>query len=814
MRPFSETFYIGESLIFGHIGELLIITSFITALFSFGIGITYFSQKQKNEVLKNTAITFFKIHAYSIFLVFSLLIFLFYTQKYEYHYVWRHSSNDLPWYFILSALWEGQEGSFLLWMFWHSVLGLWLLRSKNELQIGVLSVLALIQAMLATMIVGWQIGDLTIGSNPFILLRNELNIPLLAKSNYLELLKDGNGLNILLQNYWMVIHPPVLFLGFASVSIPFGYAFSSLLSRRFDQWTQSVMPWALFSIGALGAGILMGGKWAYEALSFGGFWAWDPVENASLVPWLILVAGVHTNMIYNATKHSLKATYLFYILAFAFILYSTFLTRSGILGDSSVHSFTDLGMTGQLLVFIALFLIPSFFILAFYWSRLPDNKEEEKTNSREFWIFIGTLFIAVSAIQITFSTSIPVWNKVFGTQMAPPINANDHYNSIQIWFSILVVFLMGFTPFLKYRSQKISAIIKTQGILWLLSVLLATLSIHFSEIPFFQQYKVGLKFQNFRIWLFSGYFLLAISSFYGLIGSIWYMYQSKYYQKWKLWGGSIAHFGFVLLILGALISQYQKKAISFNTRGIDFGKEFDDEEQTSNVLLIKGQQEKLTDYSLRYTDQKPTKKGAIFSVLFKDLKNQDSFFVYPEAMYIKEGENMRLNAEPSIKKFWNKDIFTHVSSVPSQDKDDATKNERPAKLNDTIFTTREMLVFNEVNVTPKNNEILDVKASLIRKKENSNDEIIPVDFELNTKSGQIKNPEITSKDGELKIAIARIEPSKQEFVFKIKEKNPLNEWIIMKAIEFPGINLLWLGCMLLVFGSLMSAYFKRKNANS
>jgi cytochrome c-type biogenesis protein CcmF len=152
--------------------------------------------------------------------------------------------------------------------------------------------------------------------------------------------------------------------------------------------------------------------------------------------------------------------------------------------------------------------------------------------------------------------------------------------------------------------------------------------------------------------------------------------------------------------------------------------------------------------------------------------------------------------------------------VPSQEKNDASKNERPAKLNDTIFTTREMLIFNDVLVASKNNNILDVKASLIRKKENSNDEVIPVDFQLNTKSGQITNPEITSKDGELKIAIARIEPSKQEFVFKINEKNPLNEWIIMKAIEFPGINILWIGCVLLVFGSLMSAYFKRKNANS
>jgi cytochrome c-type biogenesis protein CcmF len=164
-------------------------------------------------------------------------------------------------------------------------------------------------------------------------------------------------------------------------------------------------------------------------------------------------------MIYNATKHSLKASYLFYVLAFAFVLYSTFLTRSGILGDSSVHSFTDLGMTGHLLVFIGLFLVPSFLVLAFYWSRLPEKKEEENTSSREFWIFIGMLIIIVSALQITFTTSIPVWNKVFGTKMAPPINANTHYNSIQIWFAIFTLLLMGLSPILKYlKTEKFSSV--------------------------------------------------------------------------------------------------------------------------------------------------------------------------------------------------------------------------------------------------------------------------------------------------------------------------------------------------------------------
>ena len=114
----------------------------------------------------------------------------------------------------------------------------------------------------------------------------------------------ATGLNQLLQNYWMVIHPPILFLGFASTIVPFAYAVAGLWKKDYSSWTKQVMPWALFSAAILGLGIMMGARWAYESLNFGGYWAWDPVENASMVPWLVLVAGIHTMLIYNSTGHS------------------------------------------------------------------------------------------------------------------------------------------------------------------------------------------------------------------------------------------------------------------------------------------------------------------------------------------------------------------------------------------------------------------------------------------------------------------------------------------------------------------------------
>lgn len=231
MREFSNSFYLNENLFFGHLGELFIIAAFVTALFSFILGLKYYLGNERSEKELKQVKTFFGIHLVSVLGIFFLLIFLFKGQYFEYHYVWRHSSRELPWYYILSAMWEGQEGSFILWILWQAILGYFLVRKSTDLKIGALSILMFIQILLLTMILGVDVFGKLIGMNPFILLRDEMNIPILSNPNYLSLIKDGNGLNILLQNYWMVIHPPILFLGFASASIPFSFALASLLKK-------------------------------------------------------------------------------------------------------------------------------------------------------------------------------------------------------------------------------------------------------------------------------------------------------------------------------------------------------------------------------------------------------------------------------------------------------------------------------------------------------------------------------------------------------------------------------------------------------
>ncbi|MFN8689586.1 MAG: cytochrome c biogenesis protein CcsA, partial [Cyclobacteriaceae bacterium] len=197
---------------------------------------------------------------------------------------YSYSDTKLQTYYLISTFWNGQEGSFLLWMFWHAVLGLVLMYTQRNWEAPVMIVFTLVQAFLASMILGVVLPgiDLKLGSSPFILLREAMADPIFqANPNFIP--SEGQGLNPLLQNYWMVIHPPTLFLGFAATLVPFAFVVAGLWQRQYREWIKPALPWSLFAGAVLGLGILMGGYWAYETLNFGGYWNWDPVENAVYV---------------------------------------------------------------------------------------------------------------------------------------------------------------------------------------------------------------------------------------------------------------------------------------------------------------------------------------------------------------------------------------------------------------------------------------------------------------------------------------------------------------------------------------------------
>ena len=397
----------------GNLGHLFIITSFVAALVTFFCYYRATSEvdvEKRNQWLINGRIGFY-IHAVAVLGIVVTLFTILANHYFEYHYAYAHSDKKLPAYYLISTFWNGQEGSFLLWMFWHGVLGVVLIYTNRFWEAPVMTVFAAVQAFIASMILGVVIPGLEfkIGSSPFILLRDAMPDPIFKiQPDFIP--QDGNGLNPLLQNYWMVIHPPTLFLGFATTLIPFSFCIAGLWLKKYREWVRPALPWALFSGAILGLGILMGGYWAYETLNFGGYWNWDPVENAVFVPWLILIASIHTMITYKNSETGLKASIVLVITVFVLILYSTFLTRSGVLGDASVHSFTDLGLSGQLLIYLFFFMVAAIVLAAIRWKEIPSSEKEASTYSREFWIFIGATVLCLMGFQVLIPTSIPVWN--------------------------------------------------------------------------------------------------------------------------------------------------------------------------------------------------------------------------------------------------------------------------------------------------------------------------------------------------------------------------------------------------------------------
>jgi len=560
---------------------------------------------------------------------------------------------------MISCFWEGQEGSFLLWIFWQMVIGNILLRTAGKWTNPVMSIVMLSQIALTSMLIGVTIFGYKLGSSPFELLRDAMGeAPIFKRPDYLKNIVDGNGLNPLLQNYWMVIHPPTLFFGFATTIVPFAFVIAALWKRDYTNWIKPALPWTLVSAMVLGTGIIMGGFWAYESLSFGGYWAWDPVENASLIPWLILIAGLHVMMIYKSTGNSLSIAMLMFIATFILVLYATFLTRSGILGNSSVHSFTDLGMSGQLLVYLFLFIILAVVLIIVRWKEIPKSEKDENVFTREFWMFIGSLVLVVSSFQIVLTTSIPVINKIVGTNLAPPSDAISHYNKWQMPMAIIIVILTGAGHVLKFKKNSNDVLRKLliyTGIAVVISV-----GLYFS----FQLHN----------WIYSG---LLFAATFGIVANTALLIPKL--KTLKKGGASVAHIGFGILLIGVLVSSANKKVISINQSGTAYFNGNDEKtqkENAENLFLERGKPYRMSDYIITYLGDSLNWVNHYYRVHYKKLDDQTDSVQYEFDLFPNGQINpkMGLVANPDTKHYFSHDVFTFVSSVPSGQKEAAFIN--------------------------------------------------------------------------------------------------------------------------------------------
>ncbi|MCC9167768.1 cytochrome c biogenesis protein CcsA [Pontibacter harenae] len=843
----------------GDVGHASVIVAFVAAIVS---SYAYFmASRTKVEVSGDTswrklARGAFYIHALAVLMVVFSLFNIIYEHRYEYYYAWSHSSNHLPVHFMISCFWEGQEGSFLLWIFWHVLLGVVLINTnkKNKTwEAPVMAMFSFVQLFLTSMILGVVIGDVKIGSSPFILMRDFMtDAPVFAMDpNFVP--QDGTGLNPLLQNYWMVIHPPTLFLGFAATLVPFAFAMAGLWKGKFSEWIKPALPWSHFAAVTLGVGIIMGAYWAYETLNFGGYWNWDPVENAVYIPWLVLVGAIHTMVAFRRSKQGLKASYILVISTFILILYSTFLTRSGILGNASVHSFTDLGLSGQLFAYLAAFMVLAVGLLIYRWKNIPTTEKELSTYNAEFWVFIGAAVLCLAGFQVLATTSIPVYNSFLGfigieSNAALPADQIEHYTKFQLWAGVLVAILSGIGQLLWWKKAEKSSFMDAITMPLMLTLLFSSLIIILSN-----------KFDVFSFKLDNPvYITLLVASMFSVFANL-SIILGLLHKKVSLSGGAVSHMGLALMLIGILFSSGYSRIISQNNSGLLYSREFSDEMNRDNVLLWRNAPIDMGDYSVNYRGQffevdgvpgyvnkelvyrtadeytgiarntiKADNKvyfetgdtltlvspeNTYFEVEYKERETDKTFVLYPRAQV---NENMGgLLASPDIKSFADKDLYTHVSGIAPEEKEWGELQEYDVAAGDTIFLNDYIAVINGVEriqqvpgVELSQNDVA-VQADMQILGESKSYHAHPVLMIKDQMMGRV--PEEIADLG-LRITFMNIDTENNRF--KIGVNATQKDWVILKAMEKPFVNVLWIGTIIMSIGFIMAIVRRKEDGGA
>ena len=370
--------------------------------------------------------------SFFVFLATFILGYQLIISNFDIDYVARYTSLETPVVYKISALWAGQSGSLLFWLFILSIYATVVILQNQRKHHGLMP---------------WVIITLVIVQMFFLVLTNYVTNPFKpTEADFI--VANGNGLNPLLQNVTMAIHPPTLYLGFVGFTVPFSFGISALVNRDTSPlWIQSIRRWTLVAWLFLSMGIILGGWWAYRELGWGGYWAWDPVENASFMPWLTATAFVHS-IIIQEKKDMLRVwNMVLIILTFTLCIFGTFLTRSGVM--SSVHSFTASSLGPIFLTFVFFILIVSFGLMYTRMNDLRSTRRMESFTSRESGFLFNNMVFVVMCFSVFWGTLFPVISEaVRGTKITvgPPF-----FNQINIPIGLILLGLTGVGPLLAWR---------------------------------------------------------------------------------------------------------------------------------------------------------------------------------------------------------------------------------------------------------------------------------------------------------------------------------------------------------------------------
>ena len=471
------------------------------------------------------------VAAFGTSLVASLVLFAALARHdFSFVYAAAHTSRELPTGYTLSAFWGGQEGSLLLWLLILTGYGAAAVlvnrRSSRDLIAWVVPVLGIVAVFFAFLV--------TVVASPF--------ATQVAPA-------DGNGLNPSLQNPYMMAHPPLLYLGYVGLTVPFAFAMGALLARRTDErWIVSTRRWTLVAWTALGVGQLLGAHWAYEEVGWGGYYAWDPVENAALMPWLAATAFLHSVMIQEKRGMLRVWNVLLVVLAFSLSIFGTFLTRSGIL--SSIHSFTESDIGIWFLLFLAGTIGGS---LALVFSRLPLLRAKtrlESLVSREATFLYNNLLLVALTLTILWGVAYPILHEAVTGESR--IVGPSYYNFFVRVFGLPLLLLMGIGPLVAWRRASLRSLGRTFA--WPAGAAVATglalLALGAgSSIPGL----IGYTFSAFVLASIALEFVRGTRARRALSGGSWAAaFAALVGRNRRRYGGYVVHAAIVLLAIGVV----------------------------------------------------------------------------------------------------------------------------------------------------------------------------------------------------------------------------------------------------------------------
>ncbi len=759
------------------IGTFLIVTSMAMALLAVG-GYGFVLRGNRPALMYGR----FGVYATlgTMIVAWTMLLTLFLTRRFDVDYVNNYSSRDLDFFFSVAASWAGQPGSFMIWVLFGCIASAFLVQRSKHFEPYVLIVMMLVQA----------------GLLAFVLILNPFKPLLDATTNLPITPADGRGLNPLLHNFWMIIHPPILFISYALATVPFAFAIGALFRRDYDTWVTRALPWTIAAWSFLGLALLLGGYWAYETLGWGGYWGWDPVENSSLVPWLMLTALMH-GMVQQRSQGGLRRTNLFMALAvYLLVFYATFLTRSGVYANFSVHSFVADGIFNGLVAFLVLLVVGSLGLFFWRWRDIPSRALSDKFFARDSFFVLAIIALAVTALVVGIGTSMPVisaipgvghtlqgWmGRAFeldnGTLMNPQAQpfedgrfslAPSFYSRTTPPLGVIIVVLMTLGPLLGWRDSNMRHLLRT--LRWPAVAAVAA--------------AIVALFVNVREIL--ALFYVAGGTF--AIGTNLVMLIRTLKGGWLRIGGYLAHLGFALTTLGMVgSSAYATPEARLN--------------------LTPGESTKIYGYEFIFNGYKQDdqQRGVL------DFTVSDGRLTFNARPYLYENPRMGTTmTTPAIQSFGWQDLYIAPAGYdPERDAkrpvlgQDQTTSMGPYTLTFTGFNTdlQAMMAGNgEMKVGVKVKVVYEGKTSDL-------EPIVKVVSNPTTGAQDLSYGSVDLPGG-AKLTILMIDPNSGSVVFQGSGANLDNlpvtpaKGIISVSVK-PLIVLVWLGVSILVIGGLIA----------